>query len=207
MKAKTPVGLLAAMLGTFCYSNLAVATPITYNWAGTVTHIDPGAPTGVLLDQTIEISLTLDNAISDENPSPDVGNYSADPATSPLVLSVDIGGDTYVGPFQTLTVSDGSSGASIEISSSEEMTGEGFDILFQTDQPGVLDSDAIPLYIDPENFKVATFSVDRETAFTEFLPAFEGTIGAAESVPEPFTLSIFGAGVIGAVAMRRRKKA
>ena len=36
--------------------------------------------------------------------------------------------------------------------------------------------------------------------------AFGGTLGAPVGVPEPLTLSLFGAGLAGAYAMRRKAK-
>jgi hypothetical protein len=208
MKAKTLAGLTATILGMFCGSDFAMATPVSYSWSGVVNNVGAGFDPGVQVGQTIEISLTLDNSFSDQNPSPEVGSYFATPATPPLILSADIGGDTHIGSFQFVTVSDGSGGIdSVEISSSDQMTSQGFDILFQTDQTGVLDSDAIPPYIDPSDFTVATFSVERGSAFTEFLPAFGGTIEAAATpVPEPLTLSVFGAGLVCAILRRRSMK-
>jgi hypothetical protein len=207
MKIKAIAILTAAVFETLWDPSVGTASPISYNWTGVVTNVDTGFPAGVGLDQTIGISLVLDNGIGDQNPSPDVGSYSANPATAPLILGVDIGGDTFVGSFQDVTVSDGPGGNSVEISSGEEMTGQGFDILFQTNQTGILGTDAIPLYIDPADFTVATFSIERAPAFEEFLPAFNGTIEkVATPVPEPFTLSLFGAGLAGAAALRRRRK-
>jgi hypothetical protein len=96
---------------------------------------------------------------------------------------------------------------SIEISSSSIHTGLGFDILFQTNHVGVLSSDAIPSSIDPGDFDIATFSVDRFSAFTDFLPSFGGTISAAtKPVPEPNSLVMLASVLIGLAVIRKRSR-
>ena len=46
-----------------------------------------------------------------------------------------------------------------------------------------------------------------DTGGEEFLEAADFTaVGTVSAVPEPLTLSLFGAGLAGAIAMRRRKK-
>ena len=176
----------------------AVATPISYEWTGTVDRIDPGFPPGVTLSEKIRISLTLDNVFLDQNPAPDQGEYSRDPSQAPMVLAVDIGGETVVGPFQSVTVLDDHSGVdAFEVVTSSEMTGIGFTIIFETTNLGVLNSDAIPLGIDPADFETATFSVDRFPAFEAFAPSFGGTIDAAAvSTPEPDSIAVLGAALI-----------
>jgi hypothetical protein len=57
----------------------------------------------------------------------------------------------------------------------------------------------------------AFYSIDPTTGASTFLAGQDSAVGLvyglAPPIPEPFTLSIFGAGVAGAVALRRRKKA
>ena len=183
----------------------AAATPITYAWTGTVDTVEPGYPAGVTVGETIGISLTLDNSFADQDPSPNRGLYSSTPATPPLVLAVDIGGNTTTGSFQTVEVLDDYRGVDgFEVSTSSQMTGAGFDIMFETKHVGVLTSDAIPFAINPANFEMAAFSVDRFPAFTMFLPAFSGTIDTERPVPEPSSLAVFGSGLLGLAWVRRR---
>ena len=51
----------------------------------------------------------------------------------------------------------------------------------------------------------ASFGAGSWTPFNADL-AFNLTSASTSAVPEPFTLSLFGAGVVGAAALRRRKK-
>jgi len=202
MKALT--GLLALSFALLAVP--AAAAPITYHWSGLVDRVDAGFDPGLVVGQTIAISLTLDGAFGDSDASPDRGLYDTTPATLPVVLGVDIGGDTGIGAFQTVTVLRNIGGAdSIEINSSSIHTGLGFDILFQTSHAGVLGSDAIPPAIDPGDFEIATFSVDRFDAFTMFLPSFGGTIRAA-TVPEPASLALLSSGLFALAVLRRRQK-
>jgi len=207
MKAIYLTGFLALSLCVL--PGLASATPITFNWTGTVDRVDSGFDPGVTVGQILGISLTLDGSFIDEDSSADRGSYNANPGTSPLVLSVNIGGDTSVGSFQSVTVLAGVGGIdSIEISSSSQRTGLGFDILFQTDNAGVVASDTIPLSIDPSDFSTATFSVDRFPALAMFLPSFGGTITAAPvPVPEPGSLFLLMAGLLGLASIRTRGSA
>jgi len=207
MKAIYLAGSIALSLCIF--PALASVTPITFNWTGMVDRVDPGFDPGVTVGQTIGISLTLDGSFIDADSSADRGSYNADPGTPPLVLSANIGGDTGVGFFQSVTVLAGAGGVnSIEINSSSPGTGLGFDILFQTNNAGVVGSDTIPLSIDPGDFQIATFSVDRFPALEMFLPSFGGTISAASvPVPEPGSLFVLMAGLLGLAGIRTHRSA
>jgi fibro-slime domain-containing protein len=54
---------------------------------------------------------------------------------------------------------------------------------------------------------VDVFFADRHVTGSELAFNADVAINPTASVPEPFTLSLFGAGLAGAVAMRRRNKA
>ena len=72
MRAAFLAGLSALALALLAAP--AEAAPITYNWTGIVDRVDPGFDPGVSIGQTIGISLTLDNAFLDEDPSPGRGS-------------------------------------------------------------------------------------------------------------------------------------
>jgi hypothetical protein len=115
-------------------------------------------------------------------------------SASGLTLSVtEDAGAEYLGTafngvqFAGLTLSDGSS-----------ITG----VTLDTNLPGLNASDV----------SFTSNSVEYNAQGDSFLDAayfvtLNLTTGTASNVPEPFTLSLFGAGLAGAAAMRRRKKA
>ena len=207
MRAILPSRLIVVSIGTLIGAAPAAAMPITYAWTGTVDAVGAGFPAGVTVGENIDISLTLDNSFSDDDPSPNRGSYNANPGMPPLVLAVDIGGNEEIGDFQSVEVLDDDQGVDeFMVATGSTMSDAGFEIVFQTTHVGVLTSDSIPLSIDPADFETATFSVDRTPAFTEFLPAFSGTINGAVSVPEPGSVALLGSGLLAFAGARRRRE-
>ena len=206
MRALFFVSLVFLSFGTWIGS-AADAAVITYDWTGTVDFVRPGVPAGVTVGEKIDITLTLDNSAPNQSTSTNTGIYGGDPRTPPI-LSADIGGDTGLSPFQNIVVFDDFQGVDkVLISSSEPETGLGFILTFQTDQLGTLSSTAIPLSIDPTKFETATFEV---TGIPQFLPSFSGTIDAEvptpSSVPEPSSIAILGAALLGLGLIARSRR-
>ena len=72
----------------------------------------------------------------------------------------------------------------------------------------------VPDLAFPPQWGLDTSSVGTDNAYQTFFGSSQSTgvnlafsvLGTPQNVPEPITLSLFGAGLAGAVAMRRRKK-
>jgi len=188
-----------AALGFGLWIGPAEAAIITYDWTGTVDVVDPGFPAGVTVGEKIGVTLTLDSSIPpDLDNTPNMAHYEEEEGQPPFVLSDNIGGNTDVGVFQDMYVLDNYQGVDeVIIETGNSMTGDGFEIMFKTDHPGALTSDAIPLSIDPADFETATFAVVRNPALGDFLPGFSGTIDAEVAVPEPSSLAIIGTVLLG----------
>lgn len=171
----------------------ATANTISYSWSGIVDHVVSDSTAAVAVGQHIHITLSLNDAVSDTDPSASRGSYQTVAANPPiLVLGVDIGGVTDVGAFQFATVLHNDGGIDeFDVDTGDTLIGDRFHIQFTTSHPGVLSSDALPLSIDPTDFETATFSVNETGPFEQFLPVFDGTIRNVSTVPLPDALPMF----------------
>jgi hypothetical protein len=110
----------------------------------------------------------------------------------------------YFGDADELYTLNTSTGAATDIGPTVPSEG-GIDGLVEED--GVLYGGFTSNGLPPSAF----YSIDPTTGASTFLtgqnPAVGLVYGLAPTVPEPFTLSIFGAGLAGAAALRRRRKA
>jgi len=181
----------------------AAASTISYAWTGTVTDVTLGGQPVVTLGQQISITLTLDNAVPDRDPSPHRGIYDQQLQPPALVRSVNIGGFTSGGSFQFGTVlADDRSVDEFLIETADQHIGDIFTIDFKTSHPGVLTSDALPLAIDPRDFETAVFVVNGSKVLK---PQFSGTIDFANPVvaqtPLPGSLGLFVPALLGLVGL------
>jgi len=202
------LGIVAA-----CGVAPAAASTISYVWTGTVTSVDPISTATVAVGQKIGITLSLDDTVPDQDPSPNRGIYDQQPPTPHLVVSVNIGGVTDIGSFQFGTVRANDGGIDeFMINTGDQLIGDRFTIDFKNPTPGVLTSDALPLSIDPKDFAIATFLVNGPSFnLPSFFPVFSGTIDFAglnlTQTPLPASGMLFVsalAGLLGFGAWRRR---
>lgn len=179
----------------------AHAAPITYNWVGTVTEVDRPDP-AFAVGGRIPITLTLEGDTADHAPSPNFGIYSQQASGPPVILNIDIGGTGSNGAIHIVEIYNDVDGFDrIVIASATFHIGGVAGFEFSTTDLDTLTSDAIPQSIDPDDFEVATF-VRRNNPF-EFLAM--GTIDElAPAVPEPSSITLFGAALLGLMLLTRR---
>jgi hypothetical protein len=170
--------LIASTLALGAGAAPAAASTIDYVWTGTVTDVVPGTPPVVAVGQKIGITLTLDNAVPDQDASPNRGIYDQQQQLPNLVVAVNIGGVTNIGSFQFGTVLDDDQGVDeFKIETGDQQIGTRFVIDFKTSNLGVLSSDSLPLSIDPQDFELASFSVNPDIFLPlASAPRFGGTI-------------------------------
>jgi hypothetical protein len=105
--------IIAALLTAV--TNFAVAAPITYDFTGTVTTVVESMfhNFDVSVGDKIAITLTLDNAFPDTNPSPNVGQYDTKlnfPTLESPILGVEVAGIDVTGLFGSVTVRNDDNG-------------------------------------------------------------------------------------------------
>jgi hypothetical protein len=194
---------IAPLVITFCATAPAEASTISYAWNGTVTFVDPISPATVSPGQKIGITLTLDNAVPDQDPSPTRGIYDQQMQPPNLVVAINIGGVTGVGSFQFGTVLANDAGVDeFKVSSGDQLIGGRFLIDFQTSHPGVLASDALPLSIDPKDFETAAFFVNPNNLLPMSFPIFSGTIDSQVApTPLPGSVELFLPALVGLLGL------
>ena len=186
--------VMLALLAT----SAANAAPVTYDLTGTVNQVGTTTLAPVTVGQDIPIVITLDNAVA---PNTSGTTYSS--LDSALVLSATFAGENEGGLIQTVTIDPGSL---FQINTVSPQVGAGFTLALSSPVPGALLTSAIPASLDPADFGRGTFSVTEAFSPSEF--GFSGTIdglaSGAAAVPEPASLALLGAAVIGSMAWRRR---
>jgi|AraplaMF_Col_mMF_1032025.scaffolds.fasta_scaffold00087_51 hypothetical protein len=149
--------LVTLSLGLGTIATPAAASTITYNWYG-IVEIDHYP--GVTLSENIKISVTLNDAVPDTNPSPEIGQYDTQIWPPVLVVAASVGPSTAVGEFQTGTIFNDHNGIdAFSIGTGSLHIGNVLSFNFSTSNLSALTSDALPLSLNPDDFDVATFSV------------------------------------------------
>jgi hypothetical protein len=189
--------LVALSLGLGTIATPAAAGTITYSWLGTVDYIAPGHHPGVTLQQKIGLSLTLNDAVSDADPSSEIGSYNTT-IWSPevLVLAVNIDGRTDRGMYHSATVLNDHNGAdAFSISGESPHTGIAFSLDFSTSDLAVLTSDALPLSLIADDFSIARFAVYQHGG----PPLFGGTLLTTTPLPGSVVMLVSAlTGLVGA---------
>lgn len=201
--------LLAFWLGMFGIGG-AAAAPVQYEFIGTVTRDDFGNSTYFPYDvgDRLAVSFTLQTDYPDGDPSAQRGEYYNRTGIYNIgpVLAVDIGGSggfaihQYLEVFNDYTDANGNTYDGLTFVVGRPQLGNQSRFLFQTSDLSVLDSDAIPDTIDPAAFEIATF--ERLARPGEIVGG--GTLEAVTDIPAPGSLALFGAALLGLVALRRR---
>jgi hypothetical protein len=198
--------LVAVLLGLSAIATPAAAGTITYSWLGTIDYIAPGHDPGVTLQQKIALSLTLNDAVSDLEPSSEIGTYATD-IWSPevLVLAVNIDGRTDRGMYHYATVLNDHNGTdAFSIRGESPHTGIAFSLDFSTSDLGVLASDALPLSLTADDFSIARFAIYQHGG----PPLFGGTLLTTTPLPGSIVMlvsALTGLGGAGWWKSRRRR--
>lgn len=185
-------------------ASAAKATPVTYNFTGTVNQVGTNTLAPVMVGQQIPIVITVEAAYPQNANGTYTSFGSSATSFSNIVLSATFAGINENGFIQIAVVNPNSL---FQINTSSPQTSSGFGLGFSSPLPGALPTSAIPLTLDPSNFGVGTFSVVEAFSASQF--GFTGTINGLASngsaLPEPASLGILAAGLFGAILIRRRK--
>jgi len=196
----------------------ATAAPITYDFSGSVNLVRgvPGQG-NALVDQLSAIgigstfggSITLDTALG--TPGASIPNGTA--------LNNAITGFTIVGfpgllpTASSSTIQHGASGHDLlSLAASNPSAGYSLTVTLESDVPGLLGSTDWAQspqlsFLDPSGSKIDLLVGGTLGEVTASLASFQLRPGPTAAVPEPTTLSLVGAGLVGAGLLRRRRTA
>lgn len=192
------LAIVAAAVLVMAYP-AAHATPITYDFTGTVTA---EASQPVSVGQQIAIAVTVDPLFPAIQSAPGVTVYNGGFVSPSPVLSATFDGQNVLGSFSSVVIhSDAAGISSMAINSGTPETDAGFSLSFQAGAPGVLASGAMPLAIDPLDFQTGTF---RRTVALNYL-YYAGTINRPQAVPSPGSLALLGSGLTLLILCRPRR--
>lgn len=193
--------LLAFWLGMLGVGG-AIATPVKYEFTGTVTHNDLSAsffPHAV--GDKIPVTFTLQTAYPDTDPSSLRGEYYNPTGIYDIgpVLAVEIGAaggfaiHQYLQVFDNYTDANGDTYDGLTFEVGEPQRGVTSRFTFRTSDLSVLSSDDIPLALDPGQFEIATF----DRVARPFEVTGGGTLDALTNIPEPGSLALLASALLG----------
>lgn len=190
--------VLGAVLALFVTP--AVSAPITYSLTGTVDQVGARTNVPIGVGQTIPIVITVNNAFPQMPPGS--GQYSffgGDPGVGFVapVISARFAEKELASFIQTVSVSSGS--LSIRTFTPQTSTGVNLNLFGTFASVG----GAFPGSIDLASVTGGTFIVTE--AFSPQAFGYSGRFDRVVAVPEPASLALLAAGVLGGVLAARRR--
>ena len=219
MKRYTILFLIAlTSLGFARISHAAHLDLITFTFEGIVNDVRPDVDAfNAFSGETLQVTYTFDPHTPDINASPTRGDYVAI-----TEFGVTVGGNTYTqpGPGGAIIVPGAVivvDTTGLYVATSFDITGPdvggltvaSFGLILSQPTNTVFTSDALPtVQLDIEDFANRVLSLDfQDDALINFGRISSRVRVVAQPIPEPATLLLFGSGLAGVAALRRKSKA
>jgi hypothetical protein len=191
-------------------ASVAHAVPITLNFSGRITSVTFGtAPPGIAAGTAFSGSYTYSSTSLDSNAAPTIGDYTS--SGSPFGLSVDVGGNLFSSTQVLLEVANDNGQDSYGVFSSGLFAPGHYLLALVLADPTqtALSNTSLPL-LPPSLAAYSTnfFTITNYPSGTgDALFAIRGTVESitTTAVPEPGSLLLISAGVLGWGFVRRRR--